>query len=103
MNLQVEEKSVKINIAGKNYPVTVKDSDLNSLQKAAEMIEIEINEILKTYPVKDKQDLLAMCCIQIALKHLKSSQPVNQVNPLKNELESIENNLSSYLQKINVL
>lgn len=65
------ELSIKVKIANRVYPLTVKAAEEEGIRKAAEKINHSINEFERLYAVKDKQDLLAMVALKIASKNFE--------------------------------
>lgn len=63
--------NIKANIAGRVYPLTIETSDEESIRTAAYLINEKLKEYEKTFGVKDKQDLLAMCSLQFVSELLK--------------------------------
>jgi cell division protein ZapA len=57
---------VKISIADRVYPLTIKPQQEESLRKAAKDIAQLSKKFEEQYEVKDKQDVLAMCALQFA-------------------------------------
>jgi cell division protein ZapA len=60
----VKGLSIKVNIANRVYPLTVKPEEEESIRKAVKAINEMIKEFEHNYAVKDTQDLLAMCALQ---------------------------------------
>jgi cell division protein ZapA (FtsZ GTPase activity inhibitor) len=91
------EVSLKILVAGRTYPLTVKQEDEQAALDAAKMINEKVKEIELNYGVKDKQDLLAMS----ALLLLAAQQSVSEKShDLENKLISqLDLFVSDYLQK----
>lgn len=56
--------SIKVNIANRVYPLTVKPEEEESIRKAVKVINEMIKDFEQNYAVKDTQDLLAMCALQ---------------------------------------
>ena len=65
------ELSIKVKIANRVYPLTVKATEEEGIRKAAESINHSISEFERLYDVKDKQDLLAMVALKIASKNFE--------------------------------
>ena len=65
------ELSIKVKIANRVYPLTVKAAEEEGIRKAAELINHSISEFERLYAVKDKQDLLAMVALKIASKNFE--------------------------------
>jgi cell division protein ZapA len=66
----VKDLSIKVNIANRIYPLTVKQEEEESIRLATKEINEMIKEYEQNYAVKDKQDLLAMCALQFATQKL---------------------------------
>lgn len=58
-------------MAGRTYPLTVTQQEVEKVQAAAEEINKSIKALQKNYAVKDMQDLLAMTSLQLAVKESK--------------------------------
>lgn len=69
--------SIKVVVAGRNYPLTVEESEKASVEKAAEDINRRIQMLRDNYAVKDVQDLLAMTALQIAVKKQSAESPTS--------------------------
>ena len=93
--------SVKVSIANRNYPLRITKEEQEKVTRAAENINKHIREIEENYAVKDKQDLLAMCALQISSEAMGSSK--NSIEQIKNESQEKISYLNSliedYLQK----
>ena len=90
--------SIKVNIAGKEYPLKVSSSE----EQDVKYIELEIKEKLKmlqsNYGVKDKQDLLAMSLLQYMMANKKSNTDSEAAsNDLHDKLKVLEEYVSDYL------
>jgi len=88
--------SIKVVVAGRNYPLTIEESEKESVDAAAEDINRRISFLRDNYAVKDVQDLLAMTALQIAVKKqnndLTSENQVDLAEPtaaLKDLLEQL--------------
>ncbi|MFY7707796.1 MAG: cell division protein ZapA [Flavobacteriales bacterium] len=62
----MNEISIKVNIAGRSYPLTISSEQEDAIRKAEQKIEASLETFQKNYAVKDKQDLLAMTALQVA-------------------------------------
>ncbi|MCW3072805.1 MAG: cell division protein ZapA [Bacteroidetes bacterium] len=89
------EVSLKILIAGRTYPLTVKQEDEQAVLTAARMINEKVKEFEVNYSVRDKQDLLAMS----ALNLLATQQNTPKKTPEQDELNQLDLFVSKYLQK----
>jgi cell division protein ZapA len=70
------EKSVKITIAGRTYPLTVEAKEEAFVHDAAKRINERIARLETQFSVKDKQDLLAMTALQFATQYLEAQTKV---------------------------
>lgn len=63
-----EKLKIKISIADRVYPLTVEASQEEGLRSASKKIDVMMKQFENNYAVRDKQDVLAMCCLQFASK-----------------------------------
>ncbi len=83
-------QKIKLNIANRIYPLNVNPSQEEILRKASKQINEMVNEYEKKYAVKDKQDSLAMCALQIISQSEKiSKSESNSINKINDKLNSI--------------
>lgn len=64
--------SIKVNIAGRLYPLTIDSREEEGLKKAADNLAKKLKAFEQSYAVRDMQDLLAMCALQYANETLKT-------------------------------
>ncbi len=57
---------IKLSIADRVYPLTINPEQEEGLRKASKKIDEMIKRFEKSYAVRDKQDVLAMCALQFA-------------------------------------
>ena len=87
--------SLKVVVAGRTYPLSVNESEQESILAAAKEINDNIKVLKDNYAVKDIQDLLAMSALQIATKSKKASPANSDANDstnndiLKNRLQEL--------------
>lgn len=92
----MSDQSLKIIIAGRTYPLTVKESEVEAIQKAAEEINHSVKYLRDNYAVKDMQDLLAMTALQLATKkpsgtanNNEASQQISEINKALLDLKQV--------------
>lgn len=94
-----EKLKIKISIADRVYPLTVKMSQEEGMRSASKKIDVMIKQFEENYAVRDKQDVLAMCALQFASqveqKHVGSSIDSKDFDRLK----KINDLLFDYLEK----
>jgi cell division protein ZapA len=92
--------SIKVTIAGREYPLTVKADERESVVRAAELVNRKLKEYSSNYAVSDKQDLLAMCALQFSTQYINLEHENGLVNEgLSERIVEIEQFVSEYLKK----
>lgn len=93
-----DKLKIKLSIADRIYPLTVVMSQEEGMRNAAKKIDAMIKQFEESYAVRDKQDVLAMCCLQLA-SQLEQKQIFNDSDNMKIEskLLTINNLLDKYL------
>ena len=90
--------SIKVNIAGRSYPLTIERSEEEMIRKAADNINESVKNLKENYAVKDIQDLLAMTALQLSAKSNTISKEVDD-DKVANELKALDKELSDFLEK----
>lgn len=94
----MKELSIKVTIANRVYPLSIKVSEEENIRKAAKMINEMVKDFELNYAVKDKQDLLAMCALQYATQKLNLESNSAQLDKdTEDRLQKLDKNLSAYL------
>ncbi|MEL6812917.1 MAG: cell division protein ZapA [Bacteroidota bacterium] len=89
---------IKLSIADRVYPLTIDPSQEEGLRKATKKIEEMIKRFEKSYAVRDKQDVLAMCALQFAAQvEQKGIDKVNDQQQLEDKLEALNKLLHDHL------
>jgi cell division protein ZapA len=88
---------IKVNIASRTYPLTIKREEEEDIRKAVKQINEAVKRFEERYAVKDKQDVLAMCALQIATQNSRlkgnHTHQVAQYEAFLNEIsEALDNN-----------
>ena len=91
-------QSIKVSIAGRNYPLTVAPSEEEFVRKAASKINDLLLSFQDSFSVKDKQDLLAMTALQITTQSLLKEKEMSR-NASDSALQLIEDRLTLILQE----
>ena len=90
--------NIKINIANRTYPMTINRDAEENIRKSVKKIEERLKFYEKNYAIKERQDLLAMCLIEIATKLESVSNSTSKDNKdVQLKLESIESALSKII------
>ena len=93
-------QKIKLNIGNRIYPLSVDENQEEILRKASKQINEMINDYESKYAVKDKQDSLAMCALQILSQSKifinsddeKSVEIMDKIENIKNLIDSRLNN-----------
>jgi len=89
----MDELSVKIKIADREYPMKVSLEDEGQVRKAGKLINDKIKTYRDQFGIDDKQDLLAMVAFDCLMEQMSSSVPDNTID------ESVVNKVN-YLNHI---
>lgn len=89
------EVALKVLIAGRVYPLTVKKEEENQVLQAAKLINDKMKEFELNYSVRDKQDLLAMCALNLLVTEQNTHKNASE---LEKELQELNLFVSDYLQ-----
>ena len=81
--------SLKVVVAGRTYPLTVQESEVEKVQRAADDINKAIKQLQENFAVRDMQDLLAMTALQLSTKSGKGA-PAQQAPAVPDYTEATE-------------
>lgn len=92
------ELKIKLTIANRVYPLTIKDHQESALRKSAKRIESTVKKLEESYAVQDKQDVLAMCALQYAaqIEHNESTESATSKE------DGVEEKITSLIDLIDV-
>ena len=88
----MSELSIKVNIGGRSYPLTIQRSEEEKIRKAASKINENLKELKNNYAVIDTQDLLAMTVLQYATDSVSTNNTV-EFDQLNDEIISLRDEL----------
>lgn len=89
---------IKLSIADRVYPLTINPSQEEGLRLATKKIEEMIKRFEKSYAVRDKQDVLAMCALQFAAQvEQKQIDKTNDKQEMEDKLEALNHLLQEHL------
>ncbi len=69
----MEERSIRVELAGRAYPLTIQLAEEENVRRAVDEINESITRLKANYPLTDKQDLLAMAAMEVAVRALNST------------------------------
>ena len=83
----MEKLNIKISLANRLYPMKVDLSEERVIRLSVAKIEKILNNLKEKYSVKDTQDLLAMCALQLCVKLEKTL--INQEKSKKTIIQDV--------------
>ncbi|MDG1058510.1 MAG: cell division protein ZapA [Flavobacteriaceae bacterium] len=89
---------IKLTIADRVYPLSVAPDQEEALRKSAKKIDAMIKQLEKSYAVRDKQDVLAMCALQYATQlEQKSSTETHGVTIEYQKINSLNEMIQNHM------
>lgn len=89
---------IKLQIAGRYYPLIIDRSEEEIIRKAARVINEKVQQYQQRYKDKDGQDFLAMAAFQFVVSLIKLEEQ-NSEAPLVSAIEEISEELEEFIQK----
>jgi cell division protein ZapA len=74
----MDQLSIRIKIADREYPMKVKRDDEEKIRRAAKLINERIRNYKEQYGIDDKQDLLAMVAFDCVVDGISHNQDQNE-------------------------
>jgi cell division protein ZapA len=74
----MDQLSIRIKIADREYPMKVKRDDEEKIRRAAKLINERIRNYKEQYGIDDKQDLLAMVAFDCVVDGISNNQEQNE-------------------------
>ena len=93
--------SLKVNIAGRSYPLTINENEKEGVLAAVENINSAIEHLKKNYAVKDPQDLIAMTALQLIIKKDSNQNLSNNTAQDLGPIDQARQALSKQLDEAN--
>ena len=94
-----EKLKIKLSIADRMYPLTIDPVQEEGLRKAARAIDELVKKFEQNYAVRDKQDVLAMCALQMASQAEKlcgqNKEQVSEYEQFIKDMDEALNNAAS--------
>jgi cell division protein ZapA len=93
-----DQLKIKLSIADRVYPLTINPSQEEGLRLATKKIEQMIKKFEKSYAVRDKQDVLAMCALQFATQvEQKEIDKESDTQHIEEKLQTLNQKLQEHL------
>ena len=93
---------IKLQIAGRFYPLVIDRKDEEKVRKAARVINDKFGQYQQRYRDKDGQDFLAMAAFQFVLKLIDQEEKTSET-PLITAIGELAGELEEFIQKQGVL
>ncbi len=93
----MSDVTIKVDIAGSNFPVKVNVDDEANIKEAVDLINKKIAEFEKNYAIKDKKDVLSMVMLQLVAQLYKQANTAeSELSNLKQILEDVKEMLHQH-------
>ena len=87
---------IKVKIADRIYPLTIRPEQEESIRLSVKKIDQMIKQLEQSYAVRDKQDVLAMCALQLALQLRQEGKKSSEnTDEIEKKLRNIDEMLST--------
>lgn len=97
----MSEVSIKIVVAGSEYPLRVEQSGVSEIEAAARLINEKVKDFETKYPVKEKKDVLAMVMLQTVTELLRQNKQISEEkNQLNSVLDELNRMVESHQEKV---
>jgi cell division protein ZapA len=93
-----EKLSIKINIAGKFFPLKISLQEEEAIRKAAKLINDKLTEYRQKYAQAEISDLLSMTALHFATQYIEAGSE-GKFDELTQEIENINNDLNEYISQ----
>ena len=93
----MESLKIKVTLANRTYPLTIKREDEEQLRKAVKVIEERLKVYEKSFAARDTQDLLSMCLLEMSVKVLTDDQKVKVDSSVEKQLQMLESLIDEQL------
>ena len=90
--------NLTVMIAGRPYPLKVRQSDQPNIRAIAKEVNDKISQYQVTYKNKDKQDCLSMTAMTYAVDLQKAQITIDQYNSIESRLTELDNLLDQLLE-----
>lgn len=90
--------SINVNVAGRNYSLTIAMEEEENIRKAANIINNKVLQYRSKFADKDTQDFLAMSSLQFVIKLIESEKN-KDIEPLIDEIKDLNEQLDNYIKE----
>ena len=89
---------IKLQIAGRYYPLMIERMDEERFRKAARLINEKVAQYKQRYKEKDIQDFLSMAALQFVLRELEIEEKIDD-RPLVSAIEELTDEIEAFVKK----
>lgn len=93
----MQSLKIKVTIANRVYPLTIKREEEEQVRKAVKTIEERLKLYEKSFAARDTQDLLSMCLLEMSVKILTDEQKVMVDSSVEEQLQTLESLIDKQL------
>lgn len=93
-----QETAVKVLIADREYPLKLNEKELEGVRAAEQEIQQKLKSLKANYQVKEKQDLLAMCLLQMVVEKNQKTSGSPDESDFESKIKDLESFVSDYLK-----
>ncbi|MGC6470087.1 MAG: cell division protein ZapA [Flavobacteriales bacterium] len=93
----MQELKIKVSVANRLYPLTIKREDEEGVRRAVKTIEDRLKLYESKFEARDMQDLLSMCLLEMAVKVLNDEQKSKKEDSLEQQLLAMESIIDTHL------
>ena len=93
----MESLKIKVTVANRTYPLTIKREDEEQVRKAVKVIEERLKVYEKSFAARDSQDLLSMCLLEMSVKVLTDEKKVKVDSSVEKQLQMLESLIDEQL------
>lgn len=95
---ETENISITVHIAGRAYPLKVKESDANIIKGIADKVNEKVNFFQRTYTNRDKQDCISMALLTYAVDMHRLQEQTND-SKISEKVEKLDKLLEELIQQ----
>ncbi|MCX7861522.1 MAG: cell division protein ZapA [Bacteroidales bacterium] len=88
--------TIRINVADRYYPITIKRSDEESFREVGKQINDVYLKMCQLFPGKDSQDYLAMTLLQMVIKS-QQTEKQTQFEEFVKKIEQLDKTIEDFL------
>jgi cell division protein ZapA len=94
----MDQLSIKVKIADRDYPLKVRKNEEEHIKQAAKLLNEKIKHFKELSGRDDKQDLLAMAAFDLAVEALRQQEKIALANEnMDNRLDYLEDLINTAL------